>query len=208
MIRLFCCLAVLVALVVPASADIVMNGQFLTGTNSPGAFENLGIGSTVIDHWSVTAGNVDWIGTYWQQQPAGGQSMDLDGLMPGAISQNIATVAGQTYFLSFWLAGNPANQDPTQTLKTLEVTAGNASQIFTFDTAGHSTAGMGWVPRGISFTATGPSTTITFASKDVSGDYGPALADVSVPGPDFYTEFAVGLSGLGLLIFARRKRQA
>lgn len=220
MIRLFYCLAVLAALVVPASADIVKNGQFegVSGEYIAGVYiwhyiDYLGAYIDVtanvpdIPDWTVTAGSVDWIGTYWQAPPPGGQSVDLDGNSPGAISQDIITHPGQTYWLSFWLAGNPDGGDAT---KKLEVTVGGASHIFAFDTFGKSKADMGWTPLGISFTATGGSTTIAFASGDGNGSpYGPVIGDVEVrvPGPDFYTEFALSLSGLGLLMFVRRKRQ-
>jgi choice-of-anchor C domain-containing protein len=188
--------------VVPASADIVTNGQFL---GPAGNFTTVfAVNSTTIPGWTVSTGSVDWIGTYWSAP--GGQSVDLDGNSPGAISQNIPTVAGQTYWLSFWLAGNP---DGGPVVKTLAVTVGaDPSHIFTFDTTGKTKTDMGWEHLGFSFTGPGGSTIITFASNDVASPWGPALADVRVPGPDFYTEFAVGLSGLGLLMFIRRKRQA
>src|ERR1022692_3950496 len=61
MIRLICCLAVLVALVVPASADIVTNGKFLgTVSDDPGSFTTVYAGdSTTIPDWTVTVGSVD-----------------------------------------------------------------------------------------------------------------------------------------------------
>jgi hypothetical protein len=54
------------------------------------------------------------------------------------------------------------------------------------------------------FTATGPSTTLTFESLDCCGSpYGPAIADVSVnediaatPEPSFYGILGLGLAGL------------
>jgi choice-of-anchor C domain-containing protein len=205
--RLICCLAVVVALVVPASADIVTNGQFL---GSAGGFTTVNAGSNTIPGWTVTVGSVDWIGNYWSAPV--GQSVDMDGNSPGAISQDITTVTGQTYWLSFWLAGNPdghGNPVPAVNPKKLTVSAVNLNDSSLLSTQDYLHQwDLTWTLESFHFTATGSQTTLAFTSGDSGGPYGPVVADIRVPGPDFYTEFALGLSGLGLLMFFRRKRQA
>jgi hypothetical protein len=101
--RFLCCLAVLAAvMVLPASAD-VQNGQFLPlGGPDPGVYLTVPNSSGItIPYWTVTQGSVDWIGTYWQQPPTGGNSVDLDGYYAaGGISQHIVTTVGWTSLLS------------------------------------------------------------------------------------------------------------
>jgi choice-of-anchor C domain-containing protein len=184
--RFVFCLAVLAAIaVLPAFAD-VNNGMFnLTAPANP--FEMVGSGDcSTIQDWCVTQGTVDWIGNLWQSPPPGGNSIDLDGNTIGGISQDIVTVPGLTYLLSFWLAGNPAGPPP---IKTLSVTASAASKEFTFDVTNTSYPdNMGWTAESFAFTAASPTTTIGFASFDSlsvgfnSGTpyYGPVVGDVSV----------------------------
>jgi hypothetical protein len=119
--------AFLVSAVSPAMADL-SNGNFLTGTNSPGAFETLTTGSMVLTDWAIS-GSVDWIGTYWAAPKAdgsaGGGAVDLDGFMAtGTISQTVTTVSGQAYTLSFYLSGNPDGPPP---IKNLTVSASDAT---------------------------------------------------------------------------------
>ena len=56
--------------------------------------------------WEVTQGSVDLVSDLWQAQE-GRQSLDLTGVSPGAIAQDLTTVVGQRYAIVFSLAGNP-----------------------------------------------------------------------------------------------------
>jgi len=209
--RFFCFLAVLAAVVLPASADLVTNGTFQPGPQQQPLFETIpnALGTT-IPGWTVTTGSVDWIGNYWLPPPSGGYSLDLDGNAPGAVSQTINTTAGDTYWLSFYLAGNPDGPpDP----KTVMVCAANSCQDFSHarppnpSSLADNQIDMGWTLEGLSFKATYASTTISFTSDESGGTFwGPVIGGVSVPEAGFYSTFALGLSGL--LMFVRRKRQA
>ena len=70
-------------------------------------FEQLNAGDTSLDGWTVEAGSVDWVGTYWPAQD-GSMSIDMSGLEPGTLSQTFATTIGSNYTVSFYLSGNPA----------------------------------------------------------------------------------------------------
>ena len=85
------------------------NASFETGTyvDNGFGFEQLNAGDTSIDGWTVDAGSVDWVGTYWPAQD-GSMSIDMSGLEPGTLSQTFATTIGNTYTVSFYLSGNPA----------------------------------------------------------------------------------------------------
>ena len=105
------------------------NGSFETGTYVDGGagFEQLNAGDPSLDGWTVDAGSVDWIGTYWPAQD-GAMSIDLSGSDAGTLSQTFVTTIGNTYTVSFVLSGNPAG-DPA--VKTLDVSAtgGTVSQL-------------------------------------------------------------------------------
>lgn len=169
--------AFVAAMSLPASAvaaATIDNGSF--EKDIPLSFMTLGTGSAVIDGWLVTSGSVDWIGTHWT--PADGdKSVDMNGFGAGALSQSLATVADTTYLVTFYLAGNP---DCAPATKSLNVNAtGGPTSAYTFDTTGMSRAAMGWTAQSYQFTATGPATTLTFAST-TAGPCGPALDHVTL----------------------------
>jgi len=162
------------------AAAVGTNGSFESGIN-PGAFTMLSSGdNTSINDWTVSSGSVDYIGSYWQAAD-GDNSLDLNGNAAGSVSQTFDTVAGASYAVSFSLSGNP---DAGPTAKVVRVSASGgspASQDFTFDTAakGNTKEDMKWESDTFTFTASGTSTTLTFASQ-VEGAFGPALDKVSI----------------------------
>lgn len=193
------------ALLLPATANAatVVNGDFETGPN-PGSFTTVNAGGT-IGAWTVLSGSVDYIGSYWQPQ-GGARSVDLNGNNQGAIQQAIATVIGQAYEVTFWLAGNPDNGPQ---IKTIKVAAANGNGMFTFDTFGVSRAAMGWQKYTFNFTANSASTLLSFASQD-AGAYGAALDSVSisaVPEPATWAMMLLGLGFVGGAMRSRRRKQ-
>ena len=139
------------------------NASFETGTyvdNSFG-FEQLNAGDTSLDGWTVEAGSVDWVGTYWPAQD-GSMSIDMSGLNPGTLSQTFATTIGSNYTVSFYLSGNPAGPPA---VKTLDLSAtGGAVSSYSFDASGNTLTNMNWTQETYAFLATGTSTKLTFVS--------------------------------------------
>lgn len=153
-----------------ATAAPFQNGSFESGGVSPCNTFDVPTGSTLITGWTVSAGNIDWLGAPpscgWLASN-GVASLDLVGSGAGGIGgiqQTFDTVPGTSYTLSFDLAGN-FGVGPV--VKPLAVTINGVTTNFLFDTTGRSASAMGWTTHSISFVATGTSSTVNFVS-DVS----------------------------------------
>lgn len=200
----------LMAMQSQTQAAFFSNGSFENGPITPaGTFTVLSGGnSTSITNWVVTGNSVDWINTYWM--PSHGKlSLDLSGNRAGGIQQTFDTVAGTLYNVTFDLAGNPDGPPPP--VKSVDVLAtGGVTSNYTFDTTLTTTANMGWVTKSYSFTATGPSTTLSFTSLNNS-PYGPALDNVTVsaanavPVPAGMLLALTGLPMVGVVGWFRRR---
>lgn len=156
------------------AATTVTNGSFesgLTGWNNPAAVD------VVCGGWQASDGNC---------------SVDMGGSpSQGKLTQDLSTVAGATYTVSFALAGNPSCTPGNSNwvgwvsesgAKTLVVSAtGAASSTYSFDVTGKDYSNMGWTPQTYSFTATGALTTLSF-ENGVSQWCGTAIDAVSVSG--------------------------
>jgi choice-of-anchor C domain-containing protein len=155
------------------------NGSFESGTGDPGAFVQVNAGSTVLTGWTVSAGSVDWIGTYWPAA-AGTKSVDMNGAGPGTISQVLATTIGKTYVVTFALSANAAGPVGVYTLSV--GATGGTTQAYTFDRAvnANTLTNMMWQAKQYSFVATSAATTLAFTSGVATGPYGPALDNVVV----------------------------
>ncbi|UCM89812.1 choice-of-anchor C family protein [Streptomyces marincola] len=130
-----------------------------------------------IGPWEVTAGAVDLVDDGLWQPAEGDQSLDLNASDAGAVSQTFTTTPGETYTVTYALAGNTAGGPA---LKTGQVRVdGQNVQDFSFDTTGRTPTAMGYIKRQVTFVATAPTTTLTFAST-VGGAYGPVVDDVLV----------------------------
>ncbi len=168
-------------------AAVGSNGGFELGTVA-GTYVTVNAGdSTTITDWSVATGTVDYINSYWQPSE-GSRNVDLNGVTAGTITQNLTTVIGAKYDVTFDLSGNPDSTSDTNhpywspSLKTVAVGAtGTSSQSFSFDTAveGNTLANMMWKPKAYSFVATATTTTLSFASQ-ISGAFGPAVDNIVI----------------------------
>ena len=70
------------------AATLITNGSFELG-NTSGAFSTVAAGGTDITGWTVDAGSVDYISSYWAASD-GVRSIDIAGSAIGALSQSFA----------------------------------------------------------------------------------------------------------------------
>ena len=193
-----------------AGAATIVNGGFAGPGEPDGGFQTVGVSTGVIPGWTVSSGNVDWIKGYWQSSDGDGFSVDLNGDQPGAISQTIDTVIGQTYTLTFDMSANPDNGSDLRLI--LADTGGDPTTFaYNLDVSTNSHGTMNWTPQSLNFTATGAATTITFASGNGGSNccFGAAIDKVAiadaVPEPSSWALMLTGFFGMGTVL--RRSRQ-
>ncbi len=132
-----------------------------------------------LDQWQVVSGDVDLRGPGWSTGPDGGYALDLNGDLPGQISQQITTVPGAQYVVHFNLSGNFLAV-PADGRLSGEVSAAGQQSTFDFDHfPGWSKTELGWRAESMTFTAVDPVTTVSFRSL-VTGVFGPVIADIQV----------------------------
>ncbi len=167
-----------------ASADkarnLLVNGNFEEGPDipkGPNAWIELANGSTALPGWVVSQGNINVVDSPYWMAADGKRSLDLNGSMPGAISQTFKTKKGQKYRVTFALAASSPDAEPKE--KKVQISAAGMTKEFTFDSTGKTHNAMGWVRKTWEFTAEADKTTLEFLSL-TEGHAGPALDDVVV----------------------------
>ena len=154
--------------------------------------------ANVLTGWTLGGASIDVVpNTYWESTK-GAFSIDLVGTTGiGSITQTVSgLIPGNTYELSFDFTVNPSeggHGGESTFVKWMEVDATNTSvPKFYFSgtpSATQTAANMEYVRRAIDFTATGTSTTITFAALFPSGlpatftDGTPVSANALYTGP-------------------------
>jgi choice-of-anchor C domain-containing protein len=201
----------------PGMANLIQNGSFEQGIttipDNPG-FVTVQTGDTTsITDWTVTAGTVDYIGSYWTASQ-GVRSIDMTGT-PGngtMASTQFLTTVGATYEIFFDMSGNFVDGQGTTRSMQVSVTGGPSitdySNVFTFtEPAGWSVTNMGWQTMGFTFTALTSETTLSFQALGNDTYCGPALDNVRgslVPIPGALLLLGAGL--VRLTAYGRRRR--
>ena len=167
---------------IPKDADIgkecLVNGGFEDGPDVE-IYVALDAGDTRIKGWTVTRGQIDYIGgDHWQHED-GKRSLDLHGSPGyGGVKQSFKTTKGGTYKVTFLLAVNPGS-NPLK--KSVWVEAAGEKQKFSADATGATHQKMYWKTQEWQFVATGEETTLEIRTAETTDEFaGPALDAVSV----------------------------
>jgi choice-of-anchor C domain-containing protein len=196
-----------------SAGNIIINGNFslpdaATLPNDGSVYKFVNAGDPSLTGWTVTNGSVETdvtLPTFGAPTASGNpQNLDLDGNSAGTITQSFATTVGQTYNLSFYYSNNPYGPGAAAT-----VTVSDSSVTpLVITHSGASNGSLDWQYVQESFVATSTSATLTFASNDPSANTtGILLDNVSVAGvPEPSSIALLGLGGLGLAVFTRRRQ--
>lgn len=203
------------------NANLITNGSFenLTGfvDNHPDQDTDcLASGSTALAGWTTFGANLAWIGpnnSYDVTAQDGKYSLDLTGYyhakVYAGIEQNISTIVGQEYQLSYYLGGDYGTTG-------IKATAGETTQTST-----HLFQASGWFQEVMTFTATSTTTTISLVGTQACSndkylgldnvsvtEYSPLTAGAppipgaSVPEPSSFVLLGFGCLAIG--VFRRR----
>src|SRR5262249_42021517 len=133
-------------------------------------------GDPSLTGWTVVGGAINIVSDGYWVPLSGTRSVELSSSGPGSIQQAIATAPGAIYRVTFWVSGEPFS---LPSLKHLRTAGGETVTDQTFDNTPAWHWDMAWSQRTLDFTATGPTTTVSFSSMDASA-WGPALDSVKV----------------------------
>jgi hypothetical protein len=195
-----------------AAGNIVVDGSFESVNQGAGTYGYYPAG---IAGWTVSSGpSVEVRDALVGNAEDGNNFVELDSTSNSGISQVLATVAGQTYTLSFYYSNRAQDNGYNNEFAGGVVPA--STQGLTYDVGGgavavaalpaNTTTDNQWAHYTTTFTASGP-TTLTFDATGTSDSLGSSLDNIEVsavpePAP-------LALMGAGLLVvagIARRRR--
>jgi len=167
-------------------SNLVRNGSFeLPDVGTDPFFQEFGVGDTIAtaSQWRVVRGTVDVVADDLLEANSGSQSLDLNGSNSGAIEQTLeATVGGDDYLLSFYVAANPTCEDGVKVLRVFW----NGERVATFRIDPEGEQGstdpmdLNWQYRALELTAEDATTVLRFSSKPGDSNCGPMLDTVTV----------------------------
>lgn len=177
-----------------AATNLITNGSFESVSQRAGTWS---IYSSLAG-WQVDTNGVEVRNNVYGEAFDGANFVELDTKKNSAISQTFATVAGQSYSVSFYYS--PRMQVPLNS-NDIIVSLNGATQL-TATGSGQHQSGNVWKEYSFDFIATGASSTLKFAAGGVSNSFGGSLDKVSVsavPEPASWATMLVGLVGLGAI---------
>lgn len=202
----------------PATANLLVNGSFEAPVVTPGFYQNFGAGSPLITGWTVVGVDSAVVSGGFVQNgitfnaAAGSQWLDLAGVssnsMLSGVTQTVATVAGASYTLSFYVGGTSDNSIFFPATIDLSI---DGSARTSFANAAAPRNSVDWRLFTVDFVAAGATTALTLLNGSGPGNFFNGLDNVSltavavttpVPEPAEWALIAGGLA----FIAARRGR--
>jgi predicted Ser/Thr protein kinase len=158
-----------------APANLIVNGGFEEPKAPLDAWATVPGGQS-FSGWMVEGHSVDVMNTRHAAAHSGDQALDLTGMAPGSIVQNVATTPGKIYLLTFWYCGHWFH--PYAGEANAEV-FWDGVLVDTIHRPGSSSAkDMNWTLAGYKLRAITTSTPLKFRSLSPNG--GIMLDDVSL----------------------------
>ena len=174
-------------------SNLVVNGGFETPDVPTGGWAIYPNAS--LTSWTVEAGDGLEIQDHAAGDPhSGSQLGELDSNNSSIISQQITTVAGQKYRLTFWYSPRPNRAAGDNTIG-MDVKVVSNSAVIINDTIGAASVGGSnttWQLKTYDFIATDTNTKIVFSDLGTNNSYGGYLDDISVRTLNCSTTFPGG----------------
>jgi hypothetical protein len=206
-------LTALLLAVSPVRGNLIINGSFEFPLVPTGFYTNFSSGSTAITGWTVVGVDSAVVDRNFQnggitfQTQDGNQWLDLAGItsnsMSSGVTQTIATTVDQNYEVSFYVGS--ATNGSIYFPATVRLSIGGGAPVSYFNPSSPTTQ-LDWRRFAVNFTATEPTTRLTFFNGSASNNYLSGLDNVSVvpisgiPG-DF--DFDGDVDGRDFLIWQR-----
>lgn len=203
-----------------AHANLLLNGGFedppllsvyaeYDHGQSIGGWLVFGSGFPSSAQLTLRADYQEYAGTLSFSPHGGLVSLDMTGsgnLGANGVTQTIATTAGASMALSFWVGNQDAAFGGYSLASAVEVFVDSVS-VGVFSNADNSNADVNWKQFEVGFVAATPSTTIAFVNATPSGDNMAGLDDVVLTAiPEPTTALLLGLALAGLIPLHRRTR--
>ncbi|MBZ4331737.1 DUF642 domain-containing protein [Corallococcus sp. AS-1-12] len=152
--------------------NVATNGSFENNVIGNFNYVVLNAGSTALPGWTITAGIKVMKNTYKTPQN-GAQTIDLNGLGAGSLYQDVPTVVGAGYTVTFYVSNSPACATVS---RSATINYGPSSASF-------SNASASWGLRTYVFNATSTTSRIQLTSTSGGVGCGLAIDNLQVNGP-------------------------
>lgn len=181
------------------SANLITNGSFEDPSIANGSFSYL----PSIPSWTLASGPAIEIQNQVAGSPfAGRQFVELDSSANSSMYQDLATVAGDTYRLSFAYSPRPGIAANSNGIDV----SWNGGVVLSLAQSGVGLPDTSWTVYNLDLKALSNSTRLQFTATGISDSFGGYLDLVSVNAvvPEPTTFVSLGLAGVVILAVRRR----